>query len=523
MSQVPRMNLNSENKCILIVEDDRHIRNSLETFFKRQGMITLGAEDGLQGLEVLKRHRVDIVITDIMMPRMNGIKFIREVKKDFPDLQIVVITGYGDMNVAVEAMKLGAVDFVTKPFQFEYLEGIINDALAKGRSGAGSPSHGPEDINAHLKHKIEEISILYLIADALEHLNEGDEVFQALCDISRKTCGADRACYYLSDPGVEFRLLLHKCAPPEQMAYKPKTLIVPEKFRLELYESGHPVLIEDPGELQTALSSDGNLKPASSLILAPFFVRQELFGILCLETTQSERRFSEKDIIYTKLLLRKAGVAIENKALYETIYNNLIATLRSLVITIEAKDPYTRHHSARVTRLSVLIGREMGCAIEQIETLQFAGMLHDIGKIGVSDAVLQKKGSLTDVEFQAIKEHPKIGSKILEPIGMLPRENDVIRHHHERWDGRGYPAGLEGKDIPLLARIMTLADAYDAMTSDRVYRKGLSHDVALDEIARNCGRQFDGNIAKAFFSLCNRMKGGLFKFLQDDLGAYENT
>jgi putative nucleotidyltransferase with HDIG domain len=512
---------NEKSHCVLIVDDDQHIRTSLETYLRRQGMETLIAEDGFQGLDVLRRNHVDIIITDIMMPKMNGIKFIREVKKDFPDQQIIVITGYGDMNVAIDAMKLGAADFITKPFQFEYLEGIIKDILSK-KSATAKPLLGDmSDLHTHLKNKLEEISILYAIADSLEHLNEADEIFQALCDISLITCSAGSASYYISSRSANSKMILHKTSPREKRTIRPGIIVIPDEIQHELFEAEQPILISDPKELQFFTdSSDNNAIGPKSAVLAPFFVRKEFFGVLLL-TEDKKERFTEKDVTYTKLLLRKAGVSIENKALYETIYNNLIATLRSLVITIEAKDPYTRHHSARVTKLAVLIGKEMSCSSEQIETLQFAGMLHDIGKIGVSDAILLKKGSLSDEEFEAIKQHPEIGAKILDPLGMLPREKAIIRHHHERWDGRGYPDGLIGKDIPLLVRILTLADSYDAMTSDRVYRTAMSHEIASGEISRNSGTQFDGNIAKAFSSLSRRMKDDLIKYLKEDSGVEE--
>ena len=398
---------------------------------------------------------------------------------------------------------------------------IINNILSKKSQTLKPQLEDMSDLHMHLKNKLEEISILYTIADSLEHLNEADEIFQALCDISLITCNAGSASYYISSHGANSKMILHKTSPREKRMIRPGIIVIPDEIQHQLFEAEQPILISDPKELQFFTdSSDNNAIGPKSAVLAPFFVRKEFFGVLLL-TEDKEERFTEKDVTYTKLLLRKAGVSIENKALYETIYNNLIATLRSLVITIEAKDPYTRHHSARVTKLSVLIGKEMSCSSEQIETLQFAGMLHDIGKIGVSDAVLLKKGPLSDEEFEAIKQHPKIGAKILDPLGMLPREKAIIRHHHERWDGRGYPDGLIGKDIPLLVRILTLADSYDAMTSDRVYRTAMSHEKALGEISRNSGAQFDGNIAKAFFSLNRRMKDDLPKYLKEDSGVEE--
>jgi putative nucleotidyltransferase with HDIG domain len=239
-----------------------------------------------------------------------------------------------------------------------------------------------------------------------------------------------------------------------------------------------------------------------SLILAPLGVRHESFGVLSVENKRTGPEFTSADLNFIGFLLKKASLQIENSALYETIYSNLVNTLRTLVVTLEAKDQYTQRHSDRVTRISLLIAREVGCGKDELDILQFAGMLHDIGKIGISDAILQKKGRLTDEEYEVIKQHPVIGARIMEPMGMLPHEKAIIRHHHERWDGGGYPDRLAGRDIPYLARIVALADSYDAMTSDRVYRKGLSHEVAMQEVARCSGRQFDPALADAFQAMC---------------------
>ena len=160
-------------------------------------------------------------------------------------------------------------------------------------------------------------------------------------------------------------------------------------------------------------------------------------------------------------------------ALYENIYENLFATLYAFVEAIEARDPYTKQHSSRVTELAVSIGKEMGCSDEELDLLSFSGNLHDIGKLGIPDSILLKPGPLTGTEFEAIKKHPIIGANIVGHLGLLTAEQKIILHHHERWDGKGYPDGLKGESIPFLSRILSVADVYDAMASDRAYRKKL--------------------------------------------------
>jgi putative nucleotidyltransferase with HDIG domain len=180
------------------------------------------------------------------------------------------------------------------------------------------------------------------------------------------------------------------------------------------------------------------------------------------------------------------------------MYTNLMNTLQSLVATIEARDRYTQQHSQRVTQLAVGIAEEMGCTQEEIDTIKFAGVLHDIGKISIRDAILLKKGKLTQEETKVIQTHPLTGEKILRPLGLLPAEKAIVRHHHEKWDGKGYPDGLRGEEAPLLARIIAVADSYDAMTSNRPYRLARNDRKALDELVRCSGTQFDKDIVEAF-------------------------
>jgi putative nucleotidyltransferase with HDIG domain len=168
---------------------------------------------------------------------------------------------------------------------------------------------------------------------------------------------------------------------------------------------------------------------------------------------------------------------------------------------IEARDPYTRGHSTRVTVLAEAVARRLGWSDEQIASLQVGGPLHDIGKLAVSDEVLCKEGRLDDDELAQIREHPKIGAKILLRITTLREAIPYVLYHHERWDGHGYPSGKAGEEIPLEARVLAVADAFDAMTSDRPYRRALTREQALAEIERCAGTQFDPRIAQVFLEL----------------------
>lgn len=191
---------------------------------------------------------------------------------------------------------------------------------------------------------------------------------------------------------------------------------------------------------------------------------------------------------------------VKSKEKLEKAYLESIETLR---FTVEAKDNYTRGHSDRVSEYSVLIGKKLGLEPKDIETLKIGGLFHDIGKIGISDTILLKNGKLTDSEYAEIKNHPIIGKNILSNAEIFQDIIPIVLYHHERYDGKGYPFGLSDKDIPLLARIVAVADAFDAMTSKRSYRNELSLDYVTEEIKTKTGTQFDPIVATTFLDILN--------------------
>ena len=186
---------------------------------------------------------------------------------------------------------------------------------------------------------------------------------------------------------------------------------------------------------------------------------------------------------------------------YEKLEQAYMESIQTVRYTVEAKDTYTRGHSDRVSEYSVLIGEKLGLGAEDIRRLRIGGLFHDVGKIGVPDSILQKDGKLTDDEYSEIKNHPTIGCHILSNASIFQDILPIVKHHHERYDGRGYPGRLKGEEIPFLARIAAVADAFDAMTSRRVYRDSLPIDVVISEIEKNKGTQFDPQVADAFLEI----------------------
>ena len=191
----------------------------------------------------------------------------------------------------------------------------------------------------------------------------------------------------------------------------------------------------------------------------------------------------------------------ESNTILENAYLELVETLR---LAVEAKDTYTRGHSDRVSAYSVLIGEKLGLSDEEIKTLKIGGLFHDIGKIGIPDSILLKESKLTDDEYSQIKNHPAIGAHILSSVTYFKDIIPIVKHHHERYDGFGYPSKLKGEDIPYLARIAAVADSFDAMSSKRSYRDSMPLDVVIEEIKRCKGSQFDPQIADAFLEILEK-------------------
>jgi HD-GYP domain-containing protein (c-di-GMP phosphodiesterase class II) len=249
------------------------------------------------------------------------------------------------------------------------------------------------------------------------------------------------------------------------------------------------------------------------LISVPVREGDHLFGWLLAfnhtgtgEVTNSEVEFGTVEASLMSSVATILGIHSGNIALYHEQAEFFASVVRALTSAIDAKDPYTCGHSDRVARLAVALARRMGCSTDELDTIYLSGLLHDIGKIGIDDNVLRKPGALTEEELEHIKTHPELGYKILNGVKQLDKVLPVVLHHHEAWDGAGYPAGLKAEECPMLARIVAVADSIDAMSSDRPYRKGIP-DEKLDKILHDgAGRQWDPQVINAAFQIRDELR-----------------
>ena len=226
-----------------------------------------------------------------------------------------------------------------------------------------------------------------------------------------------------------------------------------------------------------------------------------MVGILNLGDKRASNIYNGEEINLLTILSHEAAVAFENANLYDEAKRHLASAVESLATVVEVKDAYTFGHCHRVVNHAVAIGRKLNLPVEQIEALRLGSSLHDVGKIGINKAILNKPGKLTEREFAVIRTHVEIGVGILRPLNLPQDVIDAVKYHHERFDGKGYPYGLKGEQIPLIARIVSVADVFEALTSDRVYRNALSKDVSLRILQEQRGRQFDHKVVDVFFSI----------------------
>lgn len=250
--------------------------------------------------------------------------------------------------------------------------------------------------------------------------------------------------------------------------------------------------------------SEANKVKGSELrdtIVLPLHPREKFLGIIQVANKRGNKAYRPEDLDLLKILGSQIAFVIQNADLFHNLQRAYIDTLSALTSAIDAKDSYTRGHSERVTELSVMLARKLGLADDEIEMIRLGGVLHDIGKIGIPEDILNKPGRLNKEEFEIIKSHPELGLRILGKVEFLEGVVPVIKHHHERYDGKGYPDELSGKDIPLLARVVSVVDTFDAMTTDRPYRKAMTIKQALEEIVKCSGTQFDPDVAEVFVSM----------------------
>lgn len=354
-----------------------------------------------------------------------------------------------------------------------------------------------QTLSTELAESYEELSLLYKLSNNMVVNQPPEQFLTDACGELQQVVGLGWTALLLID---EQRLesLRGKlfCAGP--VKHDTKTL---ERIGNQLLER-----LDDPPEPKVeddtaALGIPGLEHLAGDLLVIPLRSEKQTLGILFGADKLNGEKLSSVDSKLCDSLASSLAIFLENRMLYDDMQAMFMGTLRALTAAIDAKDSYTHGHSERVAIMSRRLAEGCGLDEETCERIYIAGLVHDVGKIGVPEAVLSKPGKLTDEEFALIKMHPEIGGRILQGIRQMQDLLPGVLHHHERWDGRGYPHQLAGEEIPLFGRVIGLADAFDAMSSDRTYRKAMNPETVLEEVHRCAGTQFDPQLAEVFVRL----------------------
>lgn len=445
---------------LLIVDDDLHMRKMLEAILESEGYSVTLAKSGPEAMAIMKEEQPSLVLLDYMMPGMNGLDVLKEIKKSHPQTDVIIVTGHGSEKISLEMMKSGAADYIQKPFSMDQLLNSISRVLS---------------VRTEFDKNQSEVRILAV---------DDDKFILSIIQDSLKMMGE---VITSSDPRDVLSIVRK-----EHIDILLTDIYMPQMDGIELLKK---VKVISPSTSVIVITSSGAMdlarkalkEGASDYIIKPLDpedLRASMHEIIAAKRRETFNRLKER--LDTQ----------EQKAAEQ--FEFTLEVVEALIVALEARDPYTRGHSERVTNASVGTGMEMGLPTREIGILRHSARLHDLGKIGTEDIHLYKTGSLDDSEMALMSKHPEIGCNILKSITLMAEYIAGIRHHHERYDGMGYPDGLKGDDIPLVARIISVADAFDAMTTSRPYREALKGEEAIIELEKNKGIQFDPDVIDAF-------------------------
>lgn len=497
-----------ERLRILLVDDEPNIREALREYLSSINKHhVVCASSGPEALELFKPGDFDCAFLDLKMPEMTGVELLSRLKEQDTTLPVVIMTGFPSLDAAIDTMRQGASDFLIKPFNLSEIKVTVERVVREQRllkenlrlSDSLRHQKRVEKLNHELQRRIREQHIIHKISESIDRLHTSEEIYQGMASLAARFLEAEKAAVLLVDrsSGQLLTIASHGFNEP---CLGTQAGVFGRGPVGKVAAEGQP-MISKPGEDEVL---DSVLPMREAYLVMPIQIRDEIFGVLLVGDKIGSLPFGGEDIFISRFLCQKAVLSIENIALYESMVANMHSTLGALVGAMEAKDPYTRQHSRRVTNFSVLTAQAMNLDLDHVESVRFAAYLHDIGKIGIKDNILLKESRLSDEEYEAIKTHPVVGETIIRSMDLSENERAIIRHHHERWDGKGYPDGLAGDAIPLLARIVAVADAYDAMTSDRPYRQAKTRSEAVEEIERCSGGQFDPQVVVAFVDMLER-------------------
>jgi response regulator RpfG family c-di-GMP phosphodiesterase len=454
-----------------VVDDSNLLRGILREELEAEGYKVLLAEDGERAVEMARDHRPDIVLLDVMLPDIDGYEVCRRMKGDTStaDIPVLILSSRNELKDKLEGYEAGADDYLTKPF-------FTKELLARLRTNL----RVRDSLDSSRKLGQFYLEMLFGIGSAITSPFKVDDEVEIILRQALMAARAHRGAILLLDPEQGMLEVRSVCGYEGDGGPRPG-----QRFRIS---DKIPVLSGGAESDSVGIRVYGDSAKATAFV--PMVAKERLIGgiEIALDGRQNHISANDQKLLYA--LASQGAIVIENARLERDVRSMFLGIIVAMANAVDAKDAYTHGHSLRVARASLLVAQQVGLARDKMETLLLSGILHDVGKIAIPDDILKKPGRLDREEFEIMRGHPVVGAKLLAHVPALELVIPGIRHHHEYWDGSGYPDGLRGEAIPLAGRIILMGDAFDAMTTDRVYRKGMPVAEALAEMRRFSGIQF---------------------------------
>ncbi len=345
------------------------------------------------------------------------------------------------------------------------------------------------------------LELIYEVSKRVGSVPRMKEMLEQVIKMTQKTLNASAASILLfrdNDQELYFEVV----SGPVGKDLRQVKLSTKYGIAGQVARTGKPLIVNDVSRSENfhKMIDDTTGFTTKSLVCAPLAVHRNILGVIEVLNKLDGSEFEEQDLEAVISVANTAAMAIENTRLHQTVLEAYKSTIKTLAASIDAKDPYTRGHSQRVMEYALLAGSYLSFSSEELETLEYAAILHDIGKISIDSTILNKPSSLTKSEWNIIREHPVIGANLLKGIPFLEKASELVLCHHEKYNGEGYPNGLSGEEIPLGARLIAVADAFDTMTTDRSYRAAMTVESAVKELKDCAGKQFCLVSVKAFIT-----------------------
>ncbi len=462
---------------ILVVDDEESLREICQDALEDEGYQVYLAEDGQSALEFLAQNSdVDLIVSDLRMPKMNGIDLLKKLREQKFDIDFLVMTGFGTIETAVECMKLGASDYLPKPFNISHLLVKVNKVLANRKS--------------RMEHKrLGNIVRMLNLSNALNAQMDLKSISYEFITHIQKNFKPDSCALFLKN---EKKDTINSVIRGVIFRTQQEIFSFVRELSLEAMNNQQSKLVDQynfPKSMRVAQKDF-----PYSLMIVPLIAQGKSIGVVALVRELKNNVFVYSDLQLLSVFASHVATAIQNANMYSTMKDLNLDIIRSYATAVEVKDVYTKGHSERVATYGIHLGMELGLSSKELEKIYVGGVLHDIGKIGVPDNILNKPDKLTEEEFEVMKGHPSIGREILSQVWSLRDILPIVYYHHERVDGQGYPEKISGEQIPFLARVISVVDAFEAMTSDRAYRKALPREKVESIMQSGAGTQWQEDL-----------------------------